>query len=742
MNTDLLYYVLTTNPYQIESTELINELIDLLYDGTAQFISAGQIIELNLPTNYLDLLRGVLSRYEEKVPLYDIYSDQIYLILKDNVYPRIHFENYRFVDQNFYDNLLMLKNPSDTDKNNIRILSHYDMNLLNETFLRIFYKSFILNSYITNCRRPSFYSGMEHISPYYDINELYYLAYDWNLTNKPNLTEGEINHFCTKISSFDIPAEILLSHQMYIYDSKAIGLVKHYSLFGSYYMNIYLRKNKCCLNFIKGSDVKYNFEDIIQNTYLDNQINIMMRLIKNAPEFTKSHTVYRFVQKDDYLKHLKIGDIYQDTSFMSTTRNPLYYQKNYAFGYILIKIKLPENIKGIGLCIEAYSNFPTEEEIILPPTSNYRLDKITDTQETTQFHGVFDLKVQKKYEFTWVGNAWSNNNVNKKNSEIMINMPGAYIPPLKEIRLMDLFTDENIKYLSISDRLKYFRDEYVNINNQFSSVINNTTFVFNMESYDSSSVYKKFFYYEISDGIMITTSNPKYGNINILMELGSEIHINYYFRFSVNDPSSVVDLNNSNWIEWFSLFAYIIGYRTVVIHSNYILDYDTNDTIRQKQLKTRYPFSQNIYLYMKDKTKMFQFDSIVTNFDYGQLDYLFGLPINDVIQPTDHNELYRISQISNTTNMGDFYIYVVENFPKFIKTIEEKMDLIFGPDKNPFNNISYSLDAWWYLYNNQLLKQIPSEKDFTIKRGSFKKLIGDKKIPKFKNRLRTFLIDQ
>ena len=738
---NLLYYIEPSNPYKIQSTESLSELITLLYENKAIFISDGQIIELDLPQNYLGLLRKIISRYEGQLPLYDINSNHIYLIHKDNVYPRIYFDNYRFVDQKFYDDLKSLKNPSEIDKNNTKILSYYDLDTLNKTYMRIFYKSFVFNSYITNCRRPSFYSGMEHILPYYHINELYYLAYDWNLSDKTTFSDEDIDYLCKEISKYDIPAKTLLDHQIYIYDSKAIGLVKYYSLFGSYYMNVYLRKNKCCSNFVLNTTTrnvqdKKIYADTVQNLYLDNQINIMIKLIINTPAFTKSHTVYRFVQKDDYLKHLKIGDIYQDTSFMSTTRNPFYYKENYAFGYILIKIKIPKDIKGIGLCIEAYSNFPSEEEIILPPTSKYRLDNIINTTDTAQFHGFFDLKVQKKYEFTWIDNDY----INKKNANISISMPDAHIPPLEEINMMDLFTDENIKYLSISDRLKYFRDKYLNDNNQFASTIDDIRYVFNMGSYDSSTVYKPFFYYEVTDGIMITTANPKYGNINIIMEIGPEIHVNYYFRFSVTDPSTVVNLNNIQWIKWLSLLAYILGSQKVVIHSDYILKYDKLDTIEQKQMKTRYTFSQNIYLYMKYKKKLFQFDAVVTNFDYSQLNYLFGLPILDFIKPSDLNELYQISKISGTTNIGDFYLYIVENFPKLIKVIEEKMDIIFDPEKNPFNNISYSLNAWWQLYNMGLIKQIPSEKEFAIKKGSFKKLISGKKIPKFKNRLRTYLM--
>lgn len=728
------YYINPSNPYKIEATDFLDEFITLLYEGRADFIADGQRLELKLPQNYFDTVRKDISRYEEKVPLYDISSNRIYLIFGENVYTRIFRENYRMVDKNFVEDLQRLSNPTAIDKENLRFLSYYDMDLLQTTYWKLFYKSFVMDSYITSCRRPSFSSGMEHISPYYNINELYYLVYDWNLTDKVSLTEEEIVQFCKQISQYDIPAQTLLDHQIYVYNSRAIGLIKHYSLFGSYYMNIYLRKSMCCL------PGQRRYEDIIRNLYLENQIKIMIQTIINAPAFIKPHTVYRFVEKDDYLRHLKPNDIYQDTSFMSTTRNPFYYKENYVFGYILIKIKLPANTKGVGLCIESYSNFPREEEIVLPPASRYRLDRVLDSKDIQHIEGIYaplggDFKVLKKYEFTWIGNDYL------EGKPVEIDMPDAFIPVVPTINLVDLLNDDNIRYLTISDRLNYFRRNYTNQNNQFETVVGSTNYTFTMESYDSTSVYKPFFYYEVSDGIMITSANPKYGNINIMIELGSDgIHVNYYFRYSVTDHSIAVDLNRAEWIEWFSLFAYVVGIRTVVFHSNYVLHYDKSDNIEKIQMKSRYTYSQNIYVYLKSKKRMYEFEFVTPGFDYGQLDILFKVPISELIVPSDKNELYRISQDSGKTNMGDLYIYIVENYPKLIKVIEEKLATFYEPSKNPFLHVYYTLDAWLNLYNKGWIKQIPSDKDFTIKKGSFKKLVGNKKIQKFKNRLRTYLL--
>ena len=67
------YYVLVSNPYDIKKTELLDELIILLYEGKADFISEVQRINNNLPDNYFSWIRKRISLYSERVPMYDIY---------------------------------------------------------------------------------------------------------------------------------------------------------------------------------------------------------------------------------------------------------------------------------------------------------------------------------------------------------------------------------------------------------------------------------------------------------------------------------------------------------------------------------------------------------------------------------------------------------------------------------------------------------------------------------------------
>ena len=728
------YYVMLLDKYHIESTDFIDEFVTLLADHQIDFITPTQVDELGLKADYLTKMRQRISKHEDRIPLYDIKTNRIYLVYKDNVYTRIFRENYRFIDKHLYQDLMELQEPSELDKQNVFFLSHYDLDTLYQTYLKIFYESFVLDSYITQCQRPSFQSGMMHIKPYYTTAELYYLAYDWNLTTQTTLQHDELRDLCKKIKYYDIPAKILLDHQMYIYHKHAIGLVKHYSLFGSYFMNNYLRKYRCCM--LEDPDT----ETVkIKNPILENQISIMVHLIKHAPEFAKDYTVYRFIDSDTYLKHLRVGDIYVDPSFLSTTRDPVYYQENYSFGYILIKIKIPGHVPGIGLCIESYSNFPKEQEIILPPTSRYQLDRIIE--QTDEYHNIIELntRVQKKYEFTLLDNAYLSA------SNIIITVPNAILPKTINVNLKELQHDTDITYTSISDRLKNFTIHYLNENCQFNTTIGSTEYTFVIESYNSTSVYEDFFYYETSSGLLCYSSHPKYGNINVIMELGPEIHVNYYFRFSVNYPDQQLDLSNPEWIEWLSLFAYVIGSESVVIHSNYVLNTDsTTDTVIEKQNKTRYTYSDNIYQYLKHGKRMFDtYIGITTNFDYEQLDILTGTDIYTIIKPTDRDEIYKIVKASNLASAKDVYLYIIEHYPQFITLMESKMEILYSSKEiNPFYNISYTLDAWTYLYERGLIHNLPSKKEFSVKKGSFKSLIGNKKIPQFKNRLRSYLVKQ
>lgn len=671
----------------VQRNKVLNAPIEALID----LISTGTV----LPHD--DEGKKAVSRYADRLPLYDISTDHVYLIHWLNVFERIYEHGYRIVDKDFFDDLASLPSKNSVQQRNYNILQWYDFDILNETFFQIFYQSFVTHSYITHCAKPSYDMNLPHIKPYYNSSELNYLGLDWGLIKHVTLEKSELNSLCKSVRAVDFTSQTLVDHQFYIYKSKAIGLVKHYSLYGSYFMNLYLRK------------AKHDYK----NPYLERQIEIMQKLISKAPSLgEKEHILYRFVQLDSYLTHLKPGDVYRDPSFMSTTRNPFYSQENGAFGFILIKIIVPGNVKGVGLCIESYSNFPTEEEIVLAPGSEYEFIGI---DEPTELNKVLKVDFQKRYTFKWL----------RVGKQRVIESP---LPPKAIVDLKTLITDD-LQYMSVADRIEALR-AVSNPLNQFVCLINKKEYTFVIDSYRSTTTYKPFFYYETNDGLMITTANPKYGNINLLIEIGKELSVNYYFRYSVTDVSEVTNLDTPWWMEWLSVLAYVLGTRYVIIHSNYILKDDKIKSVA----KTRYTFSQNIYEYMTKGKRMYDYSSVTPNFDYRQLDMLRAVKVSSYIYKEDRNELYRIWQESGEEYLFGFYLHVIDNYPRFIELLESKMSSVYEEHTNPFTHVSYTLDAWLYLLDNDIVKNIPDSKPAS--KGSFKKLIGDKKIPLFKNRLR------
>ncbi|CAI2358578.1 ADP-ribosyltransferase exoenzyme [uncultured virus] len=697
---------------QLSFLNLITGTIDVI-DSTNQSQLDQLIIDLYnnkaayVPNEDDSNIKAVVSSFTTRVPMYNASNAKVYLIHKKNVFTRIVENDYRFVTPS----LVNTDPVNSKSANNQRIMSNYDLSILNRTYTNVFYYSFLHKSLITDCKRPSYQSGIKTIKPYYNLNELYYLAQEWNITDKATLANETL--LCDTISQYDISADILISHQRYIYKFKYIGLVKHYSLFGSYYMNNYIRSS---------GGIGY------RNTRLESSINIMRTCISKAPAFDKSHYVYRFINTDSFINMVQVGEQYIDKSFMSTTRNPLYYKESTnldQFGYILLKIKLPKNRLGVALCIESYSNFPYEEEIVINANSIFTVDNITTYDSTEQHTKYVDLIIHKKYELTWVG--ISPLSIMPQFSDTQANDP---IITLDMPALLQTQTP-----IKLSRRLLHLLDNInsASPNNQFTTSVGSKSYVFDIGSFDSSTVYGRFFYEQVTDGIMLTTSNPVYGNINLFIEIGNDIHVNYYFKFSLTDSTQVINVNTDNWIMWLSRLSFICGTRYIYIHPNYALSSNHRTT-----------YCQDIYEYLKHGTRVYDHMSITPTFDYSYLNVLEAYTIAEVIPDDSKTNLIHIIQdhnIPTSTSIKDLYIMVIELYPDELDNITETIKALLPTrERNPFYELSYKLDGWAYLIeNNQIDPVMPLAHKF--KRGTVANsgLVKKKRIIKFENRLRSYL---
>lgn len=688
----------------------------------------------------IDEIKKAISEIDNKVPLYDEYSKNLYIIDKENVYYRVMYQYYRFPDRNMYDYLVdkmdklydQVKNLGTNRQNRkiqkskdnlgefdksskihykivksdvflqreyrklnlmIKFLDSFDLDILYDTYVKVFY-NYSNAKNITICIRPSFLPHFKHIKPYYTRSELINMALNMELVKPSNIyyDNERVMKLCGKIKKNDISSDILLKHQQYIIKNNKIGVIQYYSLQGSYFINQYMR-----------GFAPYDYK----NSLLEDIILSMWNLILGAPEFDKSYILYRFIKNDNHIKHLKIGQSYTVPSFMSTTRDPFYRSDVYKFGFILIKVKIPANIKGVALCIETLSHFSEEQEIILPPSSVLRLDKKDRNAPYYHTDDIYEAQIQTRYEFTYL-----NNNI--------ANMPERI--KYDETQIIDFLKIDSTSALTIDERISYFISKYVNPLNQFKTLINNKEYTIITEWYDSTEAYKEFYAARTSNGFSFYTIADNF--MVFMIELGEDnngayMYVNYYFRYSsINIDAMIPD---KELVLFISSIANYFQVTYVIIYADYS-SCDRKESILDTGKKIYHGgnYCIDFYNYLKNNKKKYSlFDSteIKPRFSYYQLDRLKKESPLKILRSTDRDEIYQIyskvytkldTYSDNMNNLADFYVWMAEHQCIFMSDLEDKMDRIYDESMNPFKNDYYILNTPSYLYNNGYIESYPT----------------------------------
>lgn len=721
-------------------------------------------------------MKTLISKLEYKIPLYDIYSKNLYIIDKVNVYSRVINNYYRFPERTFMDYLkrkIALFKKELEEKIDIlkerrlrklrymqEFLGYFDMNELFNTYTRVFYLyANEVGKDIIGCKRSSFLPHFSHLKPYYSRKEVINLALNMGIKLDKNTyyDHKKIYKLCTLVKENDISSKILLKHQEYMIRQNKVGLVQYYSLHGSYIINKYLR-----------SDNNYKDE------YLENMIQSMWSLVDNAPAFNKEYIVYRFVNDDGYMKHLNIGDIFYDNGFTSTTRDPFYKPDEFKFGFILVKIKLPHNQIGAGLCIETLSHFPKEQEIILAPKAILRLDKKNDDYEYYNSDTEYISKIKTKYEFTYIGKG-----------DIKIDSKPAYE---KGINTIDFLKISETESLNINDKIDFFLKTHIypSPENQFKVKIGDESFTLMANFFDSTGAYKKFYGIRTMRGMSLYSIYKNY--ILFFIEIGAThnsittpddnlnpgsiiniMHVDYAISYTTIDRKNVIADND--FILFLSSIAKYFGIDKVIVHADYIscdiadikplstaistMTHDatitTITTNKEKKLEIAQEDhdikeSSNTYFggkhcidfynYMKDGYKKYIDDrqtkilttEIIPKFSYYYLDKLKSMSPLTVLKKSDLDELYVVykkvflSEVGeDKDNIKDFYLWVIEKKSYLIQTLTEKFNRIFKQN-NPFEYSYYILYPLVYLYNRKYIPSIEyttndNNTDIRIKRN-------------------------
>lgn len=685
-------------------------------------------------------IKDNISKINNKIPLYDEYTKNLHIVNKENVYKSVVYNSYRFPSKELKqilkdrrDKLKPLVNEINNDEHDLskfdktqtiyyndvykkaaqvreyhklvlmlNFLKQFNIEILETTYITVFY--FYANEVgkdITVCKRPSFMPCYRHIEPYYTRKELINLALNMKLIKPDNkyYDQKEIMKLCKLIRENDITSKTLLDHQEYIIKQNKIGIVRYYSLHGSYFINKYLRDN---------DETQY------QNKILEDVALSMFDLVINAPPFDKSYILYRFVGTDEYLQYLKVGDIHTETSFISTTRNPFYNSAQYRFGFILIKIKIPKDVVGVGLCIETFSDFASEEEIILPPFSQLRLDKKDDNEIYYHYDYERSAKITTKYEFTYLGH---------KKLKFVEKIPvDNFVVDFLDISQPDTLT--------IQEKIKIFTDSYVNGINQFDTYIGNKKYTLITETYNSTTVYGSFYEVITSNGFSIYSIFNNY--ILFFIELAEDnnitsMYVNYYFRKAENGPKIIGDVD---FITFLSKVAYYFGVRNVILFAAYTscdigkkLDTDTNNGTCGVEVYRGGNYCEDYYKYLKygekrfnNKTVNIDSTELKPKFSYYQLDRLKTIDPKTILSRTEQDEIYQIYTKAflsvvekDKHNLADFYVWMVENQCVQLNFLLKYMEKIYDFG-NPFETDYYVLDAGAFLLNRGIIDIYPTFK--------------------------------
>lgn len=548
--------------------------------------------------------KNKLSKYQDFIPMYDIYSGQVYPIKKQNIYYRLIECDYRFINNEIYSwlkNLYAkeLKNndksiKKDKFKKNLEIIKNYNINILIETSYKTFYEySPKLGLSVSICKRVSFNPFMKHLKPYYTKLELIKLGQNMKIIKENeidivNMLDQDFHHkICESISSNDVSFEEIKNHTLFIIKSKLIPYITFYSFYGSFLYNKYLRDNKKINDFL-----------------LDGMNNIL-NIINKSPKLHNKYYVYRFIWNDSFLKNINVGEYFIDNGFLSTTRDPFYSPGiSGNFGLTLIKINIPENVTG--LLIENFSLFPKEEEFLLPPNTKLKLISKDDNFKYYHTNESFEKIITKKYEFEYISYSLLNK-INVKNNFKII----------EDLRKYDIHGD---------NRINMFKN-FINESSQIIINLNNKKYLLQCMFFDSTdqSSYSRLYYNKIKDGLLISIYEEGYPYLNI--ECGKEMIVNYLNQFYFYNDIKI-ELNE-NLLDIILELGRIFFYKETRISYNFrnFSEFKKDD----ESLIFSYMnfYNHTIYDYAKNKQKYLDYNFIKNKIGWYKLDQILNSNLSE-----------------------------------------------------------------------------------------------------------------
>ena len=511
-----------------------------------------------------------LSKYQEIIPLYDIYSHLVYPISFNQIEDYILNKHYRFITEpqkqifeNYLKKLESISSKSSDEKEfedkmkyNLEVIKNYDLDILEETSVQAFYYgSRSLGQSISICRRKSFNPLLKHLTPYYSLNELIKMGQNMGMIKKkisPIELQNKDLHYkiCKEISKNDIYANEILNHKKYL--DKFYNEITFFSIYGSYFINQNLRYYQ----------ENQTFNNCPFPYYLEYAQSVS-KIFNESPGLEDEYYLYRFIQNDSFLKDIKIGEIFVEAGIMSTTRNPFYSPEELEqFGMILLKITIPKQYDKL-LLIEGISVFPHEEEIILPPFTKLELLSKDNDFEYYHTNEKIQKTIKKRYHFKVVGQE---------------KIPKSPKLNINNIPTLDITT--KLFSPNLIDRKREFLTTLTNKGLMRIKILDKTIFFMAM-TFDSTEAYQRVYSNKDSNGILLFCFDEysiKYG-----IEISNDLVFNFQNRFF----SDSLDLNDKEIYYLLGIVGKLFGFTSAKVFLPYKKE---NDLIYPKILDTEKSF--------------------------------------------------------------------------------------------------------------------------------------------------------
>lgn len=472
--------------------------------------------------------KNELSTDNDYLPMFDITSNSILFIFKNYVLKAIKNNNMRVLNEKLVNFLKNNKYKSDL----IEIVNLFNFELLENQFLKfIYYESKEIGKDISYLKNPAFIKN-SNIRPYLKKSSIVNTALNTGIIKIKDLPveESSLDNIYNKIKSYLFNDDILLKHMNLIRQKNTESILGFYSLYGSYFINKYLRGNQ-----------NYHDENIIK------QINLINNVVSSTSNLENDKLLFRFINDDEFLGFKNEGDIYVSDSFMSCTRKPNMNAENNEFGFILLKINLTNKFKGYFLSVESESVFSKEKEVILKPGIKFKLKSIDNNVEFYLFEKKYLRNIKKKYELEIIG------------------IEDIKIPKYENIKIPEVdIKDLKLIGENLEERIIFFYKLYSGYNKSCYINFEGKKKLFYFNYFDSTEQYSKFHYYNNKNGFFMFSYDNNL-NLDVFIELGDNLIVNYpakYIKFTKNNDlilitSMICKLFEISYLKFFPYFREI-----------------------------------------------------------------------------------------------------------------------------------------------------------------------------------------